>query len=375
MAQFKKVSDGNWSYRIYYRKDGVRDSKYKSGFKTERAAKREAAKVEKFLDEGYMLSADKIVFSDHMQLWFEIYKKGKNSLENDKDIQFSCNRVKEYFGKTHMNEITRDKYQKFLNWYGEKHSTASVSKVHIYAKMCLQDAQHDGLLMKDPTYRVVVKGKVEPKKESEKFLHEREAIALINELKETWHPKHVSKTMIFVAYATGVRFSEALGLTWDDIDFEENTISINKTFDYKYKFNFKPTKSKNSMRTLKIDPDTMNYLKKWKIYQMEFLLRTGIRNKLNLVFFNTLGKAISNNAPNKVLKNTCKKLGIQEISFHGLRHTHISILLYHEVSIYSVSRRAGHSSPRITQEVYAHIVKELEEKDEDKILEILEAIS
>lgn len=374
MATVKKISKNNWFYRVYYREFGKKASKYKSGFKTERAAKREASKLEAFLDDGYKLSAEKIIFSNHMQTWYELYKQGKNSAENDKDIQFACNRVKEFFGGASMKEINRDNYQKFLNWYGADHTTASLSKIHTYAKMCIQDALHEGIITKDPTYRVVVKGMVEPKKDKEKYLDESEAIDLIAYIKETWHPKQVSKTMIILAYASGVRFSEALGLTWDDVDFKKQTISISKTFDYKHTYQFKPTKNRSSMRTVKVDADTMDYLKKWKVYQAQYLLKTGVRNKLNLIFFNLLGKPISNNAPNKVLRNACKKLEIQSITFHGLRHTHISILLYHDVSIYSVSKRAGHSSIRITQEVYTHIIKELEEKDEDKILEVLDAI-
>ncbi|WP_373706111.1 tyrosine-type recombinase/integrase [Jeotgalibaca porci] len=375
MATIGQTKSGNYYYRVYLREDGKKTSKYKSGFKTKRAAERAARKIELFLDEGYKLSGENIVFSEHMQTWFELYKKGKNSIDNDKDIQFACNRVNDYFGLTKLRDISRDSYQGFLNWYGNDHATASVSKVHTYAKMCLQDAVHDGILTKDPTYRVVVKGKNEEKPTEEKYLNQSEAILLKNYIKETWKPEHASKTMILLGLASGVRFSEALGLTWDDIDFKNKTINITKSFDYKNTLNFKPTKNKSSIRKIKIDDETINYLKRWRIYQAEWFLKTGIRNKLNLVFYTVQGKALSNNAPTNVLRTASQKLGIQRITFHGLRHTHISILLYHDVSIYSVSKRAGHSSTVITQRVYAHVIKELEEKDEDKILEVLAAMS
>ncbi len=56
------------------------------------------------------------------------------------------------------------------------------------------------------------------------------------------------------------------------------------------------------------------------------------------------------------------------IGFHGLRHTHASMLLASGVSIASVSRRLGHASIDITQKVYLHVVKELESKDTDAIM-------
>lgn len=74
---------------------------------------------------------------------------------------------------------------------------------------------------------------------------------------------------------------------------------------------------------------------------------------------------LSNAAVNKTLKNTCKDLGIKEISVHGLRHTHASILLYKRISVYYVSERLGHADIETTHEHYAHLLKELRKEDEN----------
>ena len=69
---------------------------------------------------------------------------------------------------------------------------------------------------------------------------------------------------------------------------------------------------------------------------------------------------IYNSTVNDVLTKHCKACGISEISIHGLRHTHASLLLFAGVSIASVARRLGHASMTTTQKTYLHIIQELE---------------
>ena len=63
---------------------------------------------------------------------------------------------------------------------------------------------------------------------------------------------------------TGVRFGECLGFTWDDIDKQAKTISVNKTWDYHSNTGFKPTKTKSSIRKIPLDQHTLFLLEKYK---------------------------------------------------------------------------------------------------------------
>ena len=74
-------------------------------------------------------------------------------------------------------------------------------------------------------------------------------------------------------------------------------------------------------------------------------------------------KKIYNSTVNDALARHCQKCSISEISIHGLRHTHASLLLFAGVSIASVARRLGHASMTTTQKTYLHIIQELENKD------------
>ena len=80
---------------------------------------------------------------------------------------------------------------------------------------------------------------------------------------------------------------------------------------------------------------------------------------------------IYNATVNTILERYCKELGIPEISIHGLRHTHASILLFAGVSIGSVARRLGHASMNTTQKTYLHIIHELENQDIDLVMRSL----
>ena len=84
---------------------------------------------------------------------------------------------------------------------------------------------------------------------------------------------------------------------------------------------------------------------------------------------------IYNSTVNDVLTRHCKECGISNISIHGLRHTHASLLLFAGVSIASVARRLGHASMTTTQKTYLHIIQELENKDIDIVMRSLSELS
>ncbi|MDT2863145.1 tyrosine-type recombinase/integrase [Lactococcus cremoris] len=73
------------------------------------------------------------------------------------------------------------------------------------------------------------------------------------------------------------------------------------------------------------------------------------------------------------MEKLCKILNISTISFHGLRHTHASILLFKNVNILSVSKRLGHKDVTTTQSVYLHVIKEMEERETKLIMKIMKS--
>jgi integrase len=256
-------------------------------------------------------------------------------------------------------ELTRTAYQKILNDYAKEHERQTTLDFHHQLKGAVMDAVDEGLIERDPTRKAIIKGKT-PREKKIKYLNQFELHTLIADLDIKEEPNW--DWFILLVAKTGMRFSEALAITPKDFDFGRQTLSISKTWDYKGKGGFLPTKNKSSVRKIQID---------WQIVVKFSELIKGLPED-EPIFVGE--EKIYNSTVNDALTRHCKACGISEISIHGLRHTHASLLLFAGVSIASVARRLGHASMTTTQKTYLHIIQELENKDVDLVMRTLSGL-
>lgn len=294
--------------------------------------------------------------------WIKLYKeKAVRKVTLDK-YYLTHRKIKELAPELHMNELTRQSYQKLLNNYAATHEKQTTLDFHHHLKAALVDALDEGLLEHDPTRRAIIKG-VDPSNKKNKFLNLYELQKLLRHLdlgdKLNWD------WFILLVSKTGLRFAEALALTPEDFDFERQQIIVNKSWNYKTPIgNFQKTKNESSNRVVMVDWHLMNQFKSL------------IRNKeSDWPIFVPHNKRVFNSTVNGLLEKYCYKLDIPTISVHGLRHTHASLLLYEGVSVASVAKRLGHANTTTTQETYIHIIEELENKDNDKVLHHLSQLN
>ncbi|MCC4370358.1 site-specific integrase [Limosilactobacillus reuteri] len=302
------------------------------------------------------------LFYKYYMDWIKLYKeKAVRKVTLDK-YYLTHRKIKELAPELHMNELTRQSYQKLLNNYAATHEKQTTLDFHHHLKAALVDALDEGFLEHDPTRRAIIKG-VDPSNKKNKFLNLYELQKLLrhldlgDELNWDWFILLVSKT--------GLRFAEALALTPEDFDFERQQIIVNKSWNYKTPIgNFQKTKNESSNRVVMVDWHLMNQFKSL------------IRNKeSDWPIFVPHNKRVFNSTVNGLLEKYCYKLDIPTISVHGLRHTHASLLLYEGVSVASVAKRLGHANTTTTQETYIHIIEELENKDNDKVLHHLSQLN
>lgn len=287
--------------------------------------------------------------------WIHLYKDNAVRPVTLDKYYLVQRQIKKLVPNLHMNELNRQNYQKILNLYAETHEKATTMDFHHHLKASIYDAVDDGLLEKDPTRRIIIKG-CKNKEKKPKFLNLYELQTLLRNLELT---SEINWDWFFLLIAkTGLRFAEALALTPEDFDFEKQCIIINKSWNYKEKDGaFQPTKNPSSNHSVTVD---------WQLMQQfQNLVVNKVSNKP--IFFKE-GQRVYNSTLNKKLARYCQALDIPTISIHGLRHTHASLLLYEGVSVASVAKRLGHNNTTTTQETYIHIIKELENKDNDKIL-------
>jgi integrase len=158
-------------------------------------------------------------------------------------------------------------------------------------------------------------------------------------------PKY--KMLFTLAIFTGARQGELLGLKWSDVDWKNRQIRIRRTYT---KGRFFPPKTRASRRKIDVAPKVLTALKRWKL--------TCPNNELDLVFPNEAGEPI--NYSNMVQRHFLPGLraaGLTRIRFHDLRHTYASILIENGENIKYIQTQMGHSSPTVTLNVYAHLMK------------------
>ena len=299
------------------------------------------------------------LFHEYYNRWIHIYKEGaiRNvTMEKYKMTQLWLKRL---IPTLEIGELTRTTYQQLLNDYAEVHEKQTTMDFHHQLKAAILDAIDEGWIKRDPTRKAIIKGR-NSRNKKQKFLNQFEVHKLLSDL--TLGSTLDWDWLIYLIAKTGMRFSEAFGLTPKDFDFMHQSITINKTWDYKNNTGFLPTKNFTSNRKIQIDWQT--------VIKFTELLRGLPENEPIFVH----GK-VWNSTPNKRLERHCKHCGIPIITIHGLRHTHASLLLFSGVSIASVARRLGHASMTTTQKTYLHIIAELENKDIDLVMRSLAELS
>ncbi len=167
---------------------------------------------------------------------------------------------------------------------------------------------------------------------------------------------HKHYPLYFFMLSTGCRIGEALALKWEDIDWDNNMVAIQRKlgWDRKGKPYFSDPKSAKSRRALVIPDSVMKVLK----HEQEFP-RTKRRRDFKdngLVFSTNTGKVLTpSNLIKQSLEPLAKKAGLPRITLHQLRHSAASALLAAGVGLKQVSEMLGHSSVAITGDIYAHV--------------------
>lgn len=359
MAQIVKRGK-NYMVRVTWRDaSGKQHKKSKSGFKTKSAAREYGAKLEIQKYNGVLTSLNP-TFLKYYQDWYDTYKKNNVSTATAKFYSYCINVINQYFGNSKLENITRRQYQLFINEFGKSHSKLTVSKVNSYLKTCVKSAMADGIIHKDFTANAQLVWNDENVKKVQ-YLSIDELNRLTNALEFKLTPYFTTRYMILTAIYTGMRLSEIAGLTWNDVNFSFKTITINKSWNYLSGTPdnpFKPTKTQSSNRIIHVNDELLDLLSQLK------------GNDEQLVFMNpTYGKMPGSSSVNRTLRTFLKKCNIDKpnFHFHSLRHSHVAYLLAHNVPLYAISKRLGHSNITTTANRYAYLIDEYKKEGDKQI--------
>lgn len=271
------------------------------------------------------------------------------------------NLIKKYFDGIKIQNVTRTDYQQFLNQIGQKYAKSTMRLITTTIKSCVKSAIVDEVITKDFTQRTEAVYNRDRGLNVD-YLTVEEIKRLVETIKNSLNPKHPIPYMILTAIYTGMRLGEIAALEWLDIDFDKQTISITKSWSPAI-YSTKAPKNDSSNRTIAVN---------------KFLLSTLLQLKNNshdMVFKSANGMPFSGSA-NASLRSFLKKADINKpgYHFHSLRHSHVAYLLSKNVDLYAISQRLGHKYMTTTAKVYAYLIDEYKEREDQKIIKAIDEI-
>lgn len=151
-----------------------------------------------------------------------------------------------------------------------------------------------------------------------------------------------------VLYWCGLREGEMLALTLDDIDLQQGVINVNKTYQRVGGRDIISTpKTPSSVRKVSMPAFLCDELREY----IEMLYEPVAEQRIFMITKYTLTKNF---------QNLTREAGLKKITVHGLRHSHVSLLINKKYDIFEVSKRIGHKSVKTTQDIYGHLFDEVQ---------------
>ncbi len=341
MASIKKRGSGGFTISIYIGrdKDGKRKYHYETFYGNKTQANFRAKQLEVQLKKRIGPKNSVSTVEELFDVWLE-------DIKDDLDVRtyekycWHANRLKPLLGDLQLYDLnTHELKQRLKGLTGLAERT--IRDLFCTTRTVMRFAVSSEFISTDPSQGIRI-----PKlSHKERPVLSQDQLAKLLEVAK--HYKHY--LVIRLLSVTGMRVSEALGLKWKDIDFNKSEISIVRSCDIKKK-TLKDTKTKNSIRTIELDSNTMTLFQNHKEFQ-------SITSSLDtLVFTADSGGPLSRNAVRKSLDRILKKAGLEYCRIHDLRHTAGSICIDEGIPLTTVASLLG-NRPATLAQTYAHAIK------------------
>ncbi|MFR1850295.1 MAG: tyrosine-type recombinase/integrase [Clostridium sp.] len=371
--------------------NGKRKQIVKSGFRTKKEAL-EAGHLAKldYDNTGQVYKASDISVHDFIIEWFESKAKLEyKSATLRKYDSIIRNHINKDLGNLYLRSLTAMKLQEYIN---QKYLFENYSKSHVSHLMsCLNLAFNYaiipcGYLKDNPMIYVKLPRKLQPDTQN-KIVSTEEIKSIVDYFDST--NKLAIKLTWLLGYYTGLRRSEILALSWNDIDFKNRTLTVRYTqsVGLNSKNILNSPKTQSSKRTISICDIVIKELKLWRknqkenrLYYGEYYINNYIDSKgfinrdnngkfYDFIFTKENGIALVSSDIGRSIKLIKNHLNL-DIKFHDLRHTHATILIQNGAPLKAVQSRLGHSKLDMTFNVYLHNTPDMEKE----LVNILENI-
>ena len=356
-----------WCVIVYLGRDekGKPKQKWYSGFDSKKEAESAMVGIIHDINHGTYVEPVKITLRAFLLNWVESYARVNVSAK-------TCDRYEEIIKRHLVPALGHIPIQKLhpihiQNYYAEKLKDGkirgegglaprSVLHHHRVLRAALQQAVKWMLIVRNPADAV---DPPRPGYSEMKTLNAKETVKLL---------QVAMKSRVYVpvllAVTTGMRRGEIVALQWKDVDLEKETITVRRTLErIKGGYQFKHPKTRKSRRQISLTPSAAEELRRHKHKQKEEKLRLGAAyNDHGLVCAWPDGTLVKPDFVSREFTKILKKAGLPIVRFHDLRHSHATLLMIQGVHPKIVSERLGHSTVRITLDVYSHVVPGLQKE-------------
>lgn len=360
------------SIMVGFKPNGKPDRKQFYG-KTQKEVKEKLEEYKRKISMG-ILNEEKIILQDWFYTWLFDYRK-QDLKPKSFDRYYGI--YKNYVNNTTLGKIklcdlrTTHLQRHYNNLLNQGVTPTTIKQLNTNLKTCLGEAERQGYILKN-WCKLVTLPKIEDNKEI-KVLTQEEQSKFLEAIKG-----HELELLFILALGTGLRLGELLGLKWCDIDFKNNELTVQRSIQrvpifegdkiVKYEVIEQTPKTKNSNRTLPIPINIINKLKKYKKEQNQLILYIGEGySNNNYILCDKLGNIIDEKKPGRNLKSILKKLEIEPMKFHALRHTYATRLFEAGVPPKTVQHLMGHADIQTTMNIYTHVMKSEKLEAVDKI--------
>ncbi|MCC0658383.1 site-specific integrase [Clostridioides sp. ES-S-0123-01] len=365
-AFIRKRSEKFHVYVEYVEEEtGKKKQKSYGSYEKKKDAEKHLIEIKSTINNNKFVAPNTVTLVDRCYRYIEEKKDDFSpyTLRNRKSI--IRNHIQPFFEDIKLIDISPNLLQTYVNKIYRKYSLNSAKNSISFLNALLHEAYRLREIQEDVSKFVIT-----PNKENASttnFYTKEEAQILLERCLDT-----DLAIPIYLMLGLGLRFGEAVGIRWCDVELNKSIINVKQTMIHvDGKVTFKSPKTDKSKRRLTAPTELIILLKDEKLRQSKLKLQGILKNELDLVCLNSKFKPWTQQMFFKPFKRLLENNNLRYIKLHELRHTNATLMLLSGTNIKTISERLGHTDIKITMNKYSHVLEEMDKEASDNLSKIL----